>query len=95
MSVNDRFEHLLRDAQSDVYLGCKKYSLLSTVIKLLYMKTLGKWSNNSFNWLFKFLKDLLSEGELLPSSHYEVKKDRKSTRLNSSHSGESRMPSSA
>ena len=38
------------------------------------MKTLGKWSNNSFNWLLKFLKDLLPEGELLPSSHYEAKK---------------------
>ncbi|XP_073113085.1 uncharacterized protein [Elaeis guineensis] len=69
-----RFERLLRDAQSDVYLGCKKYSLLSAVIKLLHMKTLGKWSNNSFNWLLKFLKDLLPEGELLPSSHYEAKK---------------------
>ena len=49
MPVNDRFERLLRDAQSDVYSGCKKYSLLSVVIKLLHMKTLDKWSNNSFS----------------------------------------------
>ena len=49
ISINDGFERLLRDAQSDVYPGCKKYSLLSVVIKLLHMKILGKWSNNSFN----------------------------------------------
>ena len=42
ISINDRFEHLLRDAQSDVYPDCKKYSLLSTIIKLLCMKILGK-----------------------------------------------------
>ena len=42
MSMNNRFEHLLRDVQSDVYPNCKRYSLLSTVIKLLHMKILSK-----------------------------------------------------
>ena len=45
-------------------------------------------------------KDVLikyeSDADALPSEHEEEhRRDRKSTRLNSSHSGESRMPSSA
>ena len=38
----------------------------------------------------KYLRLSLEDGDL-----DEAKEDRKSTRLNSSHSGESRMPSSA
>ncbi|KAL3813087.1 hypothetical protein ACJIZ3_014355 [Penstemon smallii] len=60
------FRKLLKDAQCELYPGCKM-SLLSVIVKLLHLKVLGKWSNKSFNMLLEFLKDILPEGETLPS----------------------------
>ena len=39
--------------------------------------------------------NLVAKGDLIEFAPVRQKRDRKSTRLNSSHSGESRMPSSA
>ena len=44
----------------------------------------------NMNRMFGLISD-----DIEVSNSYEYKRDRKSTRLNSSHSGESRMPSSA
>ena len=65
-------------------------------------------ANNIFNWYlalyrfyrgslrFKILFEVFSEHELTVDMGYrDWETDRKSTRLNSSHSGEYRMPSSA
>ena len=52
-------------------------------------------------WQRKGLKDYSTEAIIGTLGHYGIQvneadfRDRKSTRLNSSHSGESRMPSSA
>ncbi|XP_044503419.1 uncharacterized protein LOC123224000 [Mangifera indica] len=65
---------LLRDLEQPLYEG-SKISKLSTIIKLLHIKSLGHWSNESFTMLLQMLKDeLLPDGSTLPSSYYETKK---------------------
>ncbi|XP_028120567.1 uncharacterized protein LOC114317961 [Camellia sinensis] len=53
------FDILLNDAQRELYPGCRKFSVLSFVVKMLHVKVLNKWSNKSFNMLLGILKDLL------------------------------------
>ena len=74
----------------------KKEHLVSDISKL------KKVYNQSFPWLVtlaeesenaKYFKDALRS--LILSRLTEKERDRKSTRLNSSHANESRMPSSA
>ena len=55
----NKFYTLLRDLEHPLYEG-SKYSKLSTVMKLLHIKTLGRWSNDSFSMLLQFLKDELA-----------------------------------
>ncbi|XP_028115907.1 uncharacterized protein LOC114313695 [Camellia sinensis] len=53
------FDKLLNDAQRELYPGCRKFSVLSFVVKMLHVKVLNKWNNKSFNMLLGILKDLL------------------------------------
>ena len=55
------------------------------------IKTLAPWKN-SYDQPRQYIK---KQRDTLPTKVCLVKADRKSTRLNSSHSGQSRMPSSA
>lgn len=57
-----------------MYPGCKKFTLLAFVIKMLHVKVMGKWSNKSFNMLMGVLMDLLPKGHLIPPLIYEAKK---------------------
>ncbi|XP_021848834.2 uncharacterized protein [Spinacia oleracea] len=69
-----RFYNLLKDSQDPVYEGCKS-SRMSALLKLLHIKTLGRWTNESFNMLLDFLKeDLLPKGSNLPKSYNKSKK---------------------
>ena len=68
------FFWLLKDSLDPVYDGCKSLKM-STLVKLLHIKTLGRWSNESFTIVLKFMKEeLLPNGSNLPDSYYEVKK---------------------
>ncbi|WMV40449.1 hypothetical protein MTR67_033834 [Solanum verrucosum] len=69
-----RFYSLLKDFDQPLYEG-SKLSKLSTLVKLLHIKSIGRWSNNSFNMLLKMLKkDLLPDKSNLPDSYYEARK---------------------
>ncbi|CAL5346170.1 unnamed protein product [Camellia sinensis] len=69
------FDKLLNNAQRELYPGCRKFSVLSFVVKMLYVKVLNKWSNKSFNMLLGILKDLLPVGDqVIPWTLYEAKK---------------------
>ena len=54
-----RFTKLIRDALQEVYPGCKNFSKLSIIFRLLHIKNLYGWSNVSFDMLVKFLEELL------------------------------------
>ena len=67
------FYRLLKDSQDPVYEGCKTSKMIA-LVKLLHIKTLGRWSNESFTMLLQFLKDeLLPNGSNLPDSYYGAK----------------------
>ncbi|XP_049399799.1 uncharacterized protein LOC125863867 [Solanum stenotomum] len=67
------FFKLLKEVERELYSG-SKYSLLSFLVRLLHLKCLNGWSNNSFSMLLELLKDVLPEGETLPKSFNDSKK---------------------
>ncbi|KAH0712416.1 hypothetical protein KY289_008375 [Solanum tuberosum] len=69
-----RFYSLLKDLEQPLYQNSKA-SKLSSLIKLLHIKSMGRWSNVSFSMLLKMLKEeLLPNGADLPNLYYEAKK---------------------
>lgn len=69
-----KFYSLLEDFKKPLYQNSKT-SKLSSLIKLLHIKSMGHWSNESFTMLLKMLKEeLLPDGANLPNSYYEAKK---------------------
>ncbi|XP_070020356.1 uncharacterized protein LOC142180916 [Nicotiana tabacum] len=70
----DKFERLMKEANEELYPGCKKFSKLSFLLHMYRLKCTFKWSNESFNSLLGLLKDALPEGEKFPPSFYETKK---------------------
>ncbi|WMV54811.1 hypothetical protein MTR67_048196 [Solanum verrucosum] len=65
-----QFYSHLKDFEQPIYEGSKD-SKLSTLVKLLHIKSIGKWSNASFTMLLKMLKE---GGSNLPTSYYNAKK---------------------
>nr|XP_027071665.1 uncharacterized protein LOC113696453 [Coffea arabica] len=68
----NKFFKLLKHAETELYLGCKNFTLLSFVIKLLHVKSLCRWSNNSMTILLELLKEVFPENELFPSSYRDA-----------------------
>ncbi|XP_031742172.1 uncharacterized protein LOC116404095 [Cucumis sativus] len=68
------FEKLLIDAEKPLYEGCKKYTKLSTLVKLYNLKVRYGWSDTSFSELLETLKEILPTTNELPNSLYEAKK---------------------
>ncbi|KAJ8644487.1 hypothetical protein MRB53_006235 [Persea americana] len=46
-----RYFEILDDAQTELYPGCKDFSILSFIIELLHLKALNQWSDTSFDML--------------------------------------------
>jgi len=67
------FDKLLEEAERELYPGCKKFSKLSFLVKLLHLKVYNQWSNKSFDMLLELLKDAFPTGETLPKSYYDAK----------------------
>ncbi|KAL0420502.1 UNVERIFIED_CONTAM: hypothetical protein Slati_3073100 [Sesamum latifolium] len=69
-----RFFRLLRDAETDLFPGCKKQTKLSFISRLLHLKVLCRWSNHSVNLLLKLLRDTFPDNVNLPANYYEANK---------------------
>ncbi|KAL0534024.1 hypothetical protein IC582_028301 [Cucumis melo] len=70
----NEFEKLLNDAKKSLYEGCKKFTKLSTLVKLYNLKVRYRWSDISFLELLKTLKEILPTSNEIPTSMYEAKK---------------------
>ncbi|KAL0540391.1 hypothetical protein IC582_024628 [Cucumis melo] len=70
----NEFEKLLNDAEKPLYEGCKKFTKLSTLVKLYNLKLRYGWSDISFSELLKTLKEILPTSNEIPTSMYEAKK---------------------
>ena len=51
------FYRLVKEADQPLYLGCKNYSNLSFIVKLMHIKCKISRSNSSFTILLELLKD--------------------------------------
>ncbi|KAL4032266.1 hypothetical protein IC575_005336 [Cucumis melo] len=70
----NEFAKLLNDAEKPLYEGCKKFTKLSTLVKLYNLRVRYGWSDISFSELLKTLKEILPTSNEIPTSMYEAKK---------------------
>ncbi|KAG8365793.1 hypothetical protein BUALT_Bualt17G0008800 [Buddleja alternifolia] len=70
----ENFERLLGDVRRELYPGCKKYSLLSFIVKLLHIKVQNKMTDKTINMIFELFKEVLPEDNLVPPSLYWARK---------------------
>ena len=62
------------EAEKPLYEGCKKFTKLSTLVKLYNLKVTCGLSDASFSELLKTLKKILPTTNKIATSMYEVKK---------------------
>ena len=70
----ETFYNLLKDAEQELYPGCKKFTKLSFIVRLFHIKCLYGLSDKSITVLLELFKEALPEGETLPKSFYQTKK---------------------
>ncbi|GJN29342.1 hypothetical protein PR202_gb17563 [Eleusine coracana subsp. coracana] len=63
---------LAADNSQELYPGCKKYSKLCFLVRLLHIKLLRGWTDRSFNLLVDLLADALPKGSSLPKNFHEA-----------------------
>ncbi|GJT54026.1 hypothetical protein Tco_0989080 [Tanacetum coccineum] len=69
-----KLQQLFVDAEKPLYIGCKKFTILSIVVKLLEIKAKNGWSDRSFTTLLELLYEAFPEDNELPVSTYQAKK---------------------
>ncbi|KAL5565406.1 hypothetical protein UlMin_028570 [Ulmus minor] len=72
-SSNEHYDDLFAALRSELYPGVSSFSALNFLVKLMHLKVLNKWTNNSFDELLKLLKLAFPKIDFV-ESHYEVKK---------------------
>ncbi|KAJ9553381.1 hypothetical protein OSB04_017426 [Centaurea solstitialis] len=68
-----KFYKLLEDAEKELYPGCKKFSVLSFIVRLLHSKCVGKCNDKGFTMLLDTLIEAFPDASI-PKSLYEMKK---------------------
>lgn len=66
-------QKLYEAVNNPLYEGCKDYSTLTFVVKLMNLKVMNKWTDNSFEMLLKLLHEVLPDGNSCPDSYYDVR----------------------
>ncbi|KAG5557524.1 hypothetical protein RHGRI_007681 [Rhododendron griersonianum] len=65
---------LLDNANTELYPGCKNFTSLSFIVRLLHMKVLHKLSNKTIDKFLTFYHEAFPEALNLPNSYYEAQK---------------------
>ena len=73
-NTHGNFENLFHEANRELYPGCKKFSALTFLVKLMHVKVLNCWSDKSFDMLLQLLIDVFPEGSIIPKTYYDAKK---------------------
>ncbi|XP_022871020.1 uncharacterized protein LOC111390240 [Olea europaea var. sylvestris] len=64
----DNYERLLKEAQKELYPGCKDFSMLTLIVELMQLKVRNLITNKCFDELMGILKRMLpKENQLLPT----------------------------
>ncbi|XP_058766785.1 uncharacterized protein LOC131640406 [Vicia villosa] len=61
------FYNLIKEAEQELYRGCKGFSSLSFTIRLYLLKCLHDWSNTSFTALLELLKEAMPDLNIVVS----------------------------
>ncbi|KAA0045187.1 transposase [Cucumis melo var. makuwa] len=71
---SNTFDTMFHDAKKFLYLGCKKFTKLSTLVRLYKLKVRYGCNYTSFSELLSTISDLLLDNNEIPTSLYEAKK---------------------
>ena len=71
---SDEFEELLKEAGSELYPGCKKFTSLDWLAKVMHIKVTNKLTNSALDQILALMRESHPEGNKIPRSHYEAKK---------------------
>ncbi|KAL6656744.1 hypothetical protein ACP70R_004524 [Stipagrostis hirtigluma subsp. patula] len=71
---NPTFANLSKDANIELYPGCKSFSKLSFIVRLYQNKCLYGWSKESVTAQLKMWADALPAGSHVPTNYYQAKK---------------------
>ncbi|KAG5528923.1 hypothetical protein RHGRI_029546 [Rhododendron griersonianum] len=63
---------LLENANTELYPGCKNFTSLSFIVRLLHMKVLHKLTNKTIDKFLAFFHEAFPEALNLPNSYYEA-----------------------
>ncbi|XP_022008273.1 uncharacterized protein LOC110907629 [Helianthus annuus] len=72
--VDDDFEALLEEVETELYSGCTEFSSLDFLAKLMNLKEMHHWTNISFDHLLVLLQVSMPKGSMIPPTHYVAKK---------------------
>ena len=68
------YDSLKDDSEKSLYPGYTGFTRLSAILKLCNIKAKNGWTNRSFTKLLELLHEMLLEGNMLSTWHYEGKK---------------------
>ncbi|GAA0186187.1 hypothetical protein LIER_33475 [Lithospermum erythrorhizon] len=69
-----KFFRLMEEAEVELYPGCKNFSKLLFIVRLLQEKVINGWTDKSVDKLLNSFSLVLPEGSRVPASYYEAKK---------------------
>ncbi|RVW49583.1 hypothetical protein CK203_076745 [Vitis vinifera] len=73
-TTHGKFDYLLGEANKELYPGCKKFSALTFLVKLMHIEVLNHWSDKSFDMLLQVLVDAFPKRSNIPKTYYDAKK---------------------
>jgi hypothetical protein len=69
-----KYKKMIEDSKKPFYNGCAtQYTRLFAMVKLFQLMVSNGWSDCSFKDLLTLLKDILSQGNIVPETVYEEK----------------------
>jgi len=66
------FDRLCVDGLRELYLGCKKISKISFILKMFSIKVICNMTNKAFDMMIDLIKGALLDGKTLPRSYREA-----------------------
>jgi hypothetical protein len=69
----ESFHRLVEDAGKELYPGCRNFSKLRFMIRLLHIKFLGGWSDKSFDIYYTYLRMFCQKGHHFPKISMQLK----------------------
>jgi len=66
------FYRSLEDGLRELYPGCKKFTKIAFILKMLHIKAICNISNKAFDMMIDLIKKALPDGETLPISYKEA-----------------------